>query len=169
MEKGCIIIANKSDLLSAEEMKKVGKGSVNKPNDDKYQSIRDYISHHFPFLWMCPLIFVSAQEGEGIDEAISAIKPIFERRHKVIDAETLKKFLDKILKNNPPKLLRDQKKPKVFSISQTASNPPQFELVVNHSGAISTQFRKALENSIIRDLDFYGTPIILKLRGKDKK
>jgi predicted GTPase len=43
-----------------------------------------------------------------------------------------------------------------------------FELLVNHSGAISSQFRKFLENSITKFLDFYGTPITLKLRGKDK-
>src|SRR6185369_10715124 len=98
---GCIILANKSDLLAAAEREKAGKGAVNKPHDDKYQSIRDYISHHFPFLWMCPLIFVSALDGEGITEAVSAIKPIFDRRNKKIAEPQLKEFLNKILKTNP--------------------------------------------------------------------
>ena len=47
-------------------------------------------------------------------------------------------------------------------------NPPKFELLVNHPAAISLQFRKFVENSIIKELDFYGTPIVLKLKGKDK-
>src|SRR6185437_9598598 len=50
MEKGCIILANKMDLYDGEE-----------------QKLRDYVSHHFPFLWMCPMFFVSAETGEGLE------------------------------------------------------------------------------------------------------
>jgi GTP-binding protein len=171
LEKACIILANKCDLLSAKKASgKLGKNaaSLEKNRDDKYQDTRDHISHHFPFLWMCPLFFVSGLTGEGLQEAVDAIKPIWERRHKIIDEETLKEFLGKLMKKNPPKLLRDQKKPKVFSLHQADINPPAFQLKVNHPAAISSQFRKYLENSITRELDFYGTPIILRLKGKDK-
>jgi GTP-binding protein len=117
---------------------------------------------------MCPLFFVSGLTGDGLKDAVDSIKPIFDRRLKTTGSEALKDFLDKLMKKNPPKLLRDQKKPKVFSLGQIGTNPPAFELVVNHPAAISLQFRKFLENSIIRHLDFFGTPIILRLRGKDK-
>jgi len=181
LQKGCIILANKCDLLqfslspmqrggrAGEGAKGVGRiNDIGKPNDDQYQTTRDYISHHFPFLWTCPLFFVSGLTGDGLNEAINSIKPIFERRHKTIPAEELKDFLKKVMLKNPPKLLRDQKKPKVLGLKQLAANPPMFELLVNHPAAISSQFRKFLENSIIKFLDFYGTPITLKLKGKDK-
>lgn len=170
MQKGCVILANKCDLLDKAQAGRLGKNtkSIAQNQDDKYQTVRDYISHHFPFLWMCPLFFVSALTGSGLTEAIKAIQPIFERRHKTVDNQTLSEFLSKMLKKNPPKLLRDQKHPKVFSLHQTDVNPPRFELLVNHPAAISTQFRKFLENSIIKELDFYGTPIILRLTRKDK-
>jgi len=151
-QKGCIILANKIDRFAYS----------------KEISLRDYISLYFPFLWMSPLIFVSAKTGRGLEEAIAAIKPIDDRRRKKIDDQNLSEFLNKMLAKNPPKLLRDQKKPKVFSLHQTGINPPHFELLVNHPAAISQQFRKFLENSIIRELDFYGTPIVLRLKGKDK-
>jgi predicted GTPase len=80
----------------------------------------------------------------------------------------MKTFLAKIMKINPPKLLRDQKKPKVYALKQVETNPPKFELLVNHPAAISSQFRKFAENGIIRDLGFWGTQITFKLRGKDK-
>lgn len=152
MHKGCVILANKIDLYKGEQ-----------------QKLQDYISFHFPFLWMCPVFFVSGLTGEGLQEAISAIPAIFNTRNKKIDNQTLSEFLSRKLKTNPPKLLRDQKQPKVFSLHQTNINPPTFELLVNHPAAISVQFRRFLENSIIKDLDFWGTPIILKLTGKDKK
>lgn len=151
LEKGCIVLANKLDVYDGDKEK-----------------LQDYISMHFPFLWMCPVFFVSAKTGEGLSEAIAAIKPIYDRRHKTIPEESLKELLAKLMKKNPPKLLRDQKAPKVLGLRQTDVNPPHFELLVNHPAAISQQFRKFVENSIIRDLDFWGTPIVSRLRGKDK-
>lgn len=166
MEKGCVLLANKSDLLVQKPRDQ--KNGPRRPADDKYQTLRDQISHHFPFLWMCPLFFVSAVSQEGLNETLSAIEPIFQARRKLVDNQTLSEFLNKIMKKNPPKLLRDQKKPKVFSLHQVGTNPPTFELKVNHPAAISQQFRKFLENSIIRELGFWGTPINLRLKGKDK-
>ncbi len=169
LEKGCIILVNKIDAYTQDNLgKSGGKWDSRRATDDRYGTLRDYVSHHFPFLWMCPAFFVSARTGEGLDEALAAIKPIFQARNKTIDAQVLSEFLRKKLKTNPPKLLRDQKKPKVFSLRQLDANPPLFELVVNHPAAISMQFRKALQNAIIKELDFWGTPITLKLKGKDK-
>lgn len=174
MQKGCIILANKCDLMPASKTLKATKAgyknnkNINKPNDDQYKTVRDYISHNFPFLWQCPMFFVSALTGEGLEEALDSITPIFERRNKTIDNQTLAEFLSKVLLKNPPKLMRDQRVPKVFALHQLETNPPKFELLVNYPAAISLQFRKFVENSIIKYLDFFGTPITLKLRGKDK-
>ncbi len=178
MQKGCIILANKIDLYSEKKpdpikaeksLGRKGRDRISSDSEEhEYQKLRDYISMHFPFLWMCPVFFVSAKTGEGLPEALEAIMPIYERRHKKIDDAVLKDFLAKKMKTSPPKLLRDQKPPKVFGLKQVDTNPPIFELSVNHPAAISQQFRKFLENSIIKELDFYGTPISLRLKGKDK-
>lgn len=149
MQRGCIIIANKIDLYHGQQ-----------------KALQDYVSHHFPFLWMCPVFFVSAITGEGLDDAINAIKPIYDRRNKKIDNQILSEFLMKIMKKQPPKRLWDQKAPKVFSLHQTDINPPTFELVVNFPAAIAHHFKHFLENSIIKNLDFYGTSIKLHLKRK---
>jgi GTPase len=148
-DKGCIILANKFDIYKGDEDK-----------------LRDYISHHFPFLWMCPMFFVSGKTGEGLTEALEAVQPIYERRHKEVSAEELNALLKKWMKKNPPKLLRDQKQPKVYGLTQLATNPPLFELLVNVPAAISMQFRKSIQNAIIKELDFWGTPVNLTLRKK---
>lgn len=170
MQKGCIIAANKIDLFSASEKRaELGRRAARPGKnqaDNRYQSLRDYISHHFPFLWMCPVFFVSAQTGEGLMPAVKAIKAISQARQKIVIDEDLEKFLAKKLQTHPPKLLRDQKKPKVYGLRQLGANPPTFELAVNHPAAISTQFKRYLENSIIKELDFWGTPIKLHLKKK---
>jgi len=152
LEKGVIILANKTDLYRGDQ-----------------QALRDYVSYHFPFLWNSPLIFVSAITGEGIEEAVAAIKPIFDNRHKTIVQDDLNRLLANTLKHNPPKLLRDQKKPKVFGLNQIGTNPPLFELVVNYPATISQAYRRYVLKRLMKTFDFWGTPVELKLRGKDKK
>lgn len=146
---GMVILANKFDLFKGDE-----------------KQLRDYISNHFPFLWMMPAFFISAKTGRGISEALDAIKPIYERKHKQTTQEDLDKLLARRMKQNPPKLLRDQKTPKVYGLKQLDVNPPLFELSVNHPAAISEQFKKTVLNAIIKELDYWGTPVNLALRKK---
>ena len=156
-EKGCIVLVNKIDLYNASQKRPKEKEKTGEaPENLKLQA---YISHHFPFLWMCPVYFVSGLDGTGLTEALEQIKPIAERRAKTVPEETLKALLAKCMKTNPPKRLMDQKVPKVFDLLQIATNPPKFQLLVNHTPAIQEQFRKSIENAIIKELDFWGTPI----------
>lgn len=163
MQKGCIIVANKIDKIPAVED---GRDPSRSARAEANRTLQDYISYHFPFLWMCPVFFVSALTGEGLSEALKTIKPIYDRRNKKIDNQTLSEFLSKKLKQQPPKRLKDQKNPKVFALHQTGVNPPTFTLKVNFPAAISQHFRHFLENSIIRELDFWGTPVKLQLIRK---
>lgn len=159
-EKGCIVLVNKIDLYDAGQQK---KKTVAAPTRDKLQA---YVSHHFPFLWMCPVFFVSGKTGEGLSDAITAVKKIDESRKQVVDPEALKDLLARRKKQNPPKRLMDQKEPKVYSLAQVETNPPKFELLVNHTPAIQENFRKSVENAIIKELDFWGTPIKVRLVKK---
>jgi GTPase len=147
--KGAIIVANKIDLYEGKEAE-----------------LRDYISNFFPFLWFSPMFLVSAKTGKGLKEALAAIKPIYDNRLKEVPQEELDLVLGQTLKTNPPKRLRDQREPKVYSLSQVETNPPLFKLVVNKSGAISTQYRRFLLKHLIKRLDLWGTPIRMQIREK---
>jgi len=100
---------------------------------------------------------------------LKAIQPIAEARGKTVPEDELKNLLGKLLKKSPPRKMLEQKDPKVFGLTQIGINPPTFELFVNHPAAISRTFRNTVINAIIRELSFWGTPVLLKLKGKDKK
>lgn len=152
MDKGCIIVVNKMDAFDGDE-----------------ERLRDHISYHFPFLWYSPLIFTSAEKNQNIGDVVAAIKPIYENRKKVVSQEEIDRLLMKSLSHNPPKRMLDQREPKVLGLTQINSDPPTFELKVNLAATISQQYRSYLRNLIAKDLDFWGTPVLLKLKGKDKK
>lgn len=161
----------KQDQAIAGEILDLGKGViilVNKMDqfDGEHKALHDYVSHHFPFLWFAPVFFVSALTGEGVNEALAAIKPIYDARAKVIEQEEIDRLLAYTLEKNPPRRMLDQKVPKVYGLKQTGSFAPMFELLVNHPAAISTQYRRYLEKQIIQKLGFWGTPIKLHLVKK---
>jgi len=150
--KGIVILVNKSETLD---------------EDDK-RSLKDMVTSHFPFLWMCPIFFVSGKENIGLTDPVSAAISIYDRRSKTVSQEDLTALLKKTLKENPPRKLWDQKDPKVQKLTQVDTHPPVFELSVNSSPAISENYRKYLANTIIKELDFWGTPIVLRLFDRVK-
>lgn len=165
-EKGCIVLVNKIDAYKEEQAARVAHYRTNGDPEPETSALHAYISHHFPFLWMCPVYFVSAKTGEGITEAFQQVQGIYERRHKTVSEADLAALLAKWKKISPPRRLLDQKEPKVYALTQVDTNPPRFELLVNHTPAISENFRKTIENAIIKDLDFWGTPITVRLVKK---
>ncbi len=142
MSKPAIILVNKMDAYDGDEEK-----------------LKDYVSLHFPFLWFCPVFFISADTGAGIKEALGAVKSVFDSNRKTAEPEQVEKLLESILKTNPPRRMLDQREPKVYGLAQVDVNPPSFELEVNRSGAISEEFRRYLMKQVIKRLDFWGTPI----------
>ncbi len=150
LTKGVVIVVNKIDKF-----------------DGSKKELQDYVALHFPFLWFSPVFLVSAETGEGLDEAIAAIRPIYDNRLKEVPQEDLDKVLAQTIKTNPPKRLRDQREPKIHGLSQVETNPPTFVLSVNRSGAISTQYRRFLLKHLIKRLDLWGTPIKMHVRQKE--
>ncbi len=148
--KGLIIAANKIDLLAAK----------------KLTALQKHLPDFFPFLWWAPAVPISAKTGEGIGDILNYILEIEAGRKKIVDDEVLEKFLKAKAKENPPRRLRDQKEPKAYRLLQTGTNPPAFQMVVNEPAAISAQFRKFIQNAIIKELGFWGTPVALRLESK---
>ncbi len=154
--KGLIIAANKVDLLDAKTRK----------------SITENLGGYFSFLWWAPAVPISAKTGTGINDILKYIAQIQENRQKRVDNQILSEFLFAKLKLRPPQRIRDERAPRVYSLAQIDVDPPIFKMMVNKPSAISMQFRKFLQNAIIKELGFWGTPILLKLeakRGNPKK
>lgn len=148
--KGLVVAVNKIDLLSKEERR----------------ALENNLEHFFPFLWWAPIVPISAKTGSGISDILKYILQIEATRRKSVDDETLRKFFKNKLKERQPTRLKDERVPKVYGLLQVHADPPIFEMIVNKPSAIQTQFRKFIQNAIVRELGFWGTPIVLRLRPK---
>jgi GTP-binding protein len=148
--KGLVIAINKTDLL----------------NDKQKEQLERDLAHFFPFLWWAPVVPISAKDKVGTDAILDYLLEIEVNRRKEFTDEQIGAFLEQKMKQNPPKRVRDERVPKIYSLRQVDTNPPVFLMAVNEPSAISQMFRKFLENSIIRELGFWGSPIQLRLERK---
>lgn len=162
-EKGCILAVNKIDELDLDP---VNKNSGSRKYDEKIKALHALVSANFPFLWMCPVFFVSAETKEGLQDLLDAAVSIHKARHATFEQTELDDLLAQKLKVDPPRRLKDQKKPKVYSLHQVDANPPFFELKVNHPRAISENFRRSLMKVLTQQLNLWGTPLRLQFVKK---
>ena len=150
-KKGLILVVNKIDL--AEEEK----------DRDKFLS---KVMDKFIFLPWAPLVFVSALKKKNINKVFEIAESIVQERNKRIPTGELNSFIKRItIKHHPSGTKRI--KPKIFYVSQTGVNPPEFVFFVNDAGALHFSYRRYLENELRKAYSFAGTAISLVFRSRE--
>jgi GTP-binding protein len=143
--KACVILLNKIDLVS-------------KTNQ---QNLLDILPDYLPQMWFMPVLFVSAKTSLGLDLLPKFAQNAHASANKVIDAELLSEFLEKILQEKMPGKMEDQRNPKIYSLKQIGVNPPAFKMTVNFPAAIATAWKKWFEKQFRLKFEFEGTPITI--------
>jgi GTP-binding protein len=144
--KPCVLLLNKIDRLD-------------KTAQDK---VLDISADYLPQLWYVPVLFTSAQTGQGLDIVLKFALDSFAAGAGEIDPGELDDFLAKTIKENMPGKMDDQRAPKLFNLKQIGTNPPVFKIMVNFPAAIAGSWKKWFEKQFRLKFGFEGTPIIIK-------
>ena len=145
-QKACVIVLNKIELLAEKE------------RDDLLDKLPDWL----PQMWYLPALFTSAHTGEGVDRLLPMAASAHAAAVREVAPEELDEFLDKIIQENMPGKMDDQRTPKIYNLKQIGTTPPAFSLTVNFPAAIATAWKKWLEKQFRIKFGFEGTPIIIK-------
>lgn len=152
-KKGLILVVNKIDLAE---------------NENEKQRFLNSVRNKFSFLPWAPLVFVSASKRKNIEKILEIAGQIIIERKKRIPTNELNNFIKKItLKHVPTGTKRIQ--PKIFYVTQTGINPPEFVFFVNDAGALHFSYRRYLENEIRKAFGFDGTALRLVFRNKSRR
>lgn len=150
--KSFIIIANKWDLLEERNTKKWTQE----------------INASFPFIAWAPIIFVSALKKQKTDKIFDLVLRINEARQMEINETALSRFLEKMVKVHRPSKGKGVKHPRVYSLRQTWSKPPRFEIKIGAGEDLHNSYLRFLENRIRENFDFFGTPVKVSVKKKKK-
>lgn len=146
---GIILILNKWDIRYAP-----------------YEEIMATLKRKFRFLEYAPVITTSCLEARHIDEIKHKIIEVYECFSKRIPTSLLNSVITQATQKHP--LPSDGGKlVKVYYATQFATKPPQISLIMNRPKALHFSYKRYLINTLRKEFNFLGTPLILN--AKDKK
>ncbi len=146
---GIILVLNKWDIRYAP-----------------YEEIMATLKRKFRFLEYAPVITTSCLKARHIDEIKHKIIEVYECFSKRIPTSLLNSVINQATQKHP--LPSDGGKlVKVYYATQFATKPPQISLVMNRPKALHFSYKRYLINTLRKEFNFLGTPLILN--AKDKK
>ncbi|GAA8975566.1 ribosome biogenesis GTPase Der [Helicobacter pylori] len=146
---GIILILNKWDIRYAP-----------------YEEIMATLKRKFRFLEYAPVITTSCLKARHIDEIKHKIIEVYECFSKRIPTSLLNSVITQATQKHP--LPSDGGKlVKVYYATQFATKPPQISLIMNRPKALHFSYKRYLINTLRKEFNFLGTPLILN--AKDKK
>ncbi|WRB82988.1 ribosome biogenesis GTPase Der [Helicobacter pylori] len=146
---GIILILNKWDIRYAP-----------------YEEIMVALKRKFRFLEYAPVITTSCLKARHIDEIKHKIIEVYECFSKRIPTSLLNSVITQATQKHP--LPSDGGKlVKVYYATQFATKPPQISLIMNRPKALHFSYKRYLINTLRKEFNFLGTPLILN--AKDKK
>lgn len=148
---GMLIVANKWDLIEEKDT-----------HSDK--EFRMYYQKHFPFLSFAPLLFTSAKTGKNVEKILEIILQIYKEKNKIVPEEKLEELAEKIVKRHRPTQAKGSRRPHIYGIKQTATNPPVFTVTIKKDDTLHFSYFRFIENQIREKFGFVGVPVKINTR-----
>ena len=130
---------------------------------DKYkkiyqESVKKKLYDLNPQINGLPICFISAKKKVGISSLFSVVFSQNSVWRKRISTGKLNTWMEKLVKKTPPPLHKGRSI-KFKYITQPNSAPPKFNIYVNYTEAIKSEYKRFVENNIRKNFNLDGLPI----------
>ncbi len=115
-----------------------------------------------------PIITLSGQTGEGIQQLFGVIKKIYEQQFRRISTGEINKAVSTAFIKSPPRFPKN-KVCKLYYMTQVDVNPPTFVCFINKLERQNFAFSKWIDNTMRRNFGFIGVPISLTFKEKEDR
>jgi GTPase len=153
--RGIVVIANKWDLVKSRGEKFV-------------ETFDDEVKRRMKFLEYAPILHISALTGERAPRVLETIDRIAASRRKRIPTPALNKFIEAVTAANPP-VSPGRKHVRILYAAQTGIAPPSFVFFTNVATTFHFSYQRYLTNQLREHFDFFGTPITMHVRRREKR
>jgi GTP-binding protein len=147
--KPVIVAANKWDLVQGLT-----------PDD-----FRAYLEQELPALSFAPVTFLSAKEGQGVEETMKLALELYEQAQFRVSTGELNRVLARALEARAP--TRTGHAARIRYATQTGVRPPTFVLFVNDKRHFTKDYVRYLGNRLREELPVGEIPVRIVLRDKD--
>src|SRR5579864_2614445 len=167
--RSTIIVVNKWDLMIGGQ-KKTGRPTKSermreskRPGDRAAYEQR--LRYELKFLNYAPIVFVSAQSGNGTERVFPLLEEVASERRKRITTGEMNRFLKTVDFERASVPMRQRVK--ILYMTQANVAPPTFILFTDRAVQLHFSYQRFLENQIRHAFGFVGTPIWIKNRARD--
>lgn len=145
--KGIIIVVNKIDLLSQEEIK----------------YLKHEVAYNAKKVSNPPVVYISSLRKKNVNHVIQKSILLFESYNKKISTHQLNKWLQNAIKNhNIPYASQIKKQVKLKYCTQINKVPIKIKIFTNFPKYIPQHYITYLTNSFIKYFDLFGTSVKLQ-------
>jgi GTPase len=142
--RAIILCVNKWDALEKKDKKAF------------LQQVRDELK----FLEYAPVVFLSAKNGQGVNQLWPLIQKCYEAASKRVTTGELNRFAQTIHFEPPVK---------IKYITQTGIRPPAFVLFTDKGEDLHFSSQRYIINQLREQFGFQGTPVVVKARSAKRK
>lgn len=151
--KACVVAVNKWDAVEK--------------TDKTMNEFRKKLENDFSFMSYVPFVFVSAKTGLRLDKLFDTIKYVYEQNSIRIPTGRLNEVLAYATSRVQPPSDKGRRL-KIYYMTQVSTNPPTFVSFVNRADLYHFSYQRYIENQIRETFGLDGTPIVFKIRERDR-
>ena len=137
-------------------------------DDNKKKEFIKLIRNELQFLTYAPILFVSALNKKNIHLIMPEILKVYEANHRRIQTSVLNEIIEEAYNLNLPPSYKG-KRLKIYYVQQEEISPPKFVFYVNSKNLVHFSYYRYLENKLRENIEFTGTPILLKFKNRSNK
>lgn len=154
--KGMMVVVNKWDLVPSEQRRRFKQG----------------LEQRLRFVYYVPIVYISAQLGQGVDRLLPQVWEIWQERQRRIPESEVNKLVKEAVSSHPPPRV-GARRLHIGRTYQDESQPATFVFRVNDPKLIHFSYQRYLENKLRQAFGFRGVPLKLiftkAMRKIDKK
>ena len=151
--KACVVAVNKWDAIEKDT--------------HTMDEFRKKLEDDFSFMSYVPFVFISAKTGLRIDKLFETIKYVAEQNAVRIPTGRLNDVLAYATARVQPPSDKGRRL-KIYYMTQASTKPPTFIAFVNRAELFHFSYQRYIENQIRETFSLDGTPIVLKVRERDR-
>ena len=152
--KGMIVVVNKWDLLTK--------------NNHTMKQFDTDLREAFSFMPYAMVIYVSALSGQRVGKIVDLVDLVMAQYARRLSSSRLNEVVNEATLLNPTPSDKG-KKMKLFYASQVGTKPPTIVFFVNDPELMHFSYLRYLENQLRENFGFVGTPLRLKVRGRNEE
>jgi GTP-binding protein len=128
-------------------------------------TMAEYVKKTFPSLDHVPIAFITAKAGKNVQAVLNLAQTLHKQSSTRVGTGDLNRVLRDALDATPPPM-RQNRRPKIYYATQTATNPPTIVLFTNGPELLDNTYLRYILRTFRDHLPFPEVTIRLELRKK---